>query len=66
MTLISQVNSPTVTVTVGCSRPGVNHCYIKDRLGVPVTGPPHVYIEALKPHFQKDRVLLLTRPSDTE
>jgi len=31
------------------------------QLGVPVTHPPHVYIEAQKPHF-KIRVLILDLP----
>lgn len=43
----------TVAVTVGCSRLGVNHCYINDRLGVLVTNPTRVYIEAPKLHFKK-------------
>ena len=47
----------TVAVTVGFSRPDVNHCYIKDRLGV-----PYIY-RGSKASFQKT-VLILTRPSD--
>jgi len=39
-------------VTIGSSRPGVNHYYIKDRLGVPVTHL--VYIEAPKASFQTE------------
>ena len=33
-------------------------------LGVLMTDPAYVYIKALKPHFKKNRVLLLTCPSD--
>jgi hypothetical protein len=44
-------------VTVGSSRPGVNHYYIKDRFRG-TSDPPRVYIEAPKASFQKTVLII--------
>jgi hypothetical protein len=49
-----------VAVTVGCTRPSVNHCYIKVRLRG-TSDPPRVYIEAQKPHFKRQFSFLILR-----